>query len=292
MDLARQALSVPRLRAKFAPVYWEPLAGSGERVVGILLIEPTEDSTETLSMGAHVVMSRERLAVVLGSRRARAAHGVLKEAAEYFTQRMRAGIPLDELAPLFGGFVVGTVRQAKGYSADQLLDVAVRSVSVFGSADEIVDTQVIPPRHTHATREFLAKLKRLVVEHDSRMQERFNKTICTSNGTSVTIDYAAAGTLVQAVSLPISDRTRARNEIELAGKLFELQFAREEMDGNATRSLLLMNTAVLAEELSASQRKLAESALQRGETFAKHSNTEVFRVDTGEIAKTILLSLG
>ena len=203
---------------------------------------------------------------------------------------MRAGLSIEDLTPLFHGFRIGQARTARGYSADQLLDVAVRTVSIFGSADEIVDMEVVPPRHTHVTREFLDRLKRIVVQSNPKMQECFDRTVSAGDGTSVTIDYARGRTLVQAVSLPISSRTASNSEREVKGKLFELQFVRSSMDGNVPRMVLLMNTSILDEEITNEQRELAMIAMHRGESFAKYSNAEVVRVSSSDKARDFLLS--
>ena len=77
------------------------------------------------------------------------------------TQRQQAGLPIDEIQPLFRGFELGPVMVARAWSVEQLLDAAVRSVSVFGSAEEMIEEEEArqSPRHLVRTGEFLTQLR-------------------------------------------------------------------------------------------------------------------------------------
>ena len=127
------AAARPLVRAQFAPVFWEPLPGSGERVAAIILVAPDLESSALLAPAAHVVLNARRLRAMLGAQRGDSALGILNETARFMTERLAAGDDIRQCKPLFRHFTVGAVRQVRGFTPEQALDAAVQSVAAFGT---------------------------------------------------------------------------------------------------------------------------------------------------------------
>jgi len=207
------------------------------------------------------------------------------------TQRQQAGLPLEELRPLFHGFDVGPVMVARAWSIDQLLDAAVRSVSAFGSADEMIEEEETrqSPRHTIRTREFLTQLRRIFVGHDKMHASRFDVPLRgPAEVPDVVIDYAYGPLAVQVTSLPSTARQAENAEREAQAKLFQLDVARKQMGENAFNPTILFNTDVLNEAPGCDARKYAEWTRQRLLGFAKYEGINVLEAETPSIAARLL----
>ena len=99
-------LAAPPCVAQFRPVFWEPIPGTGERVVALIALESDPRSEVSLTPGTHCVLSIERLRAMLGRERGSASYGLLSEAAAFLTHQQNAGLPLAELQPPFHGLVM------------------------------------------------------------------------------------------------------------------------------------------------------------------------------------------
>lgn len=112
--------SAPPLVARYRALFWEPLLGTGERIVAIVAIESDGRSTQAIPAGAHVVIPAERLRAMLGRQRGTASAGVLAETADFLTACQAAGQGIEGLELPFRGMTLGPVLVARGYSVDLL----------------------------------------------------------------------------------------------------------------------------------------------------------------------------
>lgn len=280
--------------ARYSAVFWEPLSGTGERVVAMLAIEPHESTVQAVSPGTYVVLRPERLRAMLGRQRGSAAQGVLREAAAFMTSQQRAGLPLSDLKSPFYGFLVGPSSVARGLTVEQLLDAAVRSVSVFGSADEMIDEEEsqAAPRHTVRTTAFLGHLKRLLSANDDSIKSRFDKHLRLPGDTpEVTIDYAFESWLVQVTSLPTSVRQSVNAQREAQSKLLELEIARRAMDGNVVSPVLLVNEDSLQGASSEEAVNQALSMQERLIQLARSFDTQLLQAPSAERGVQLILEL-
>jgi hypothetical protein len=276
--------------ARYRAVMWEPLPGTGERLVSLLSVETHESSAQAISPGTYCVLSAARLRQMLGRQRALAASGLLNQCARFMTERQLAGMPLSELRPLFQGFELGPTFVARAYSVEQLLDAAVRSISAFGSAEEMIEEEDarISPRHMIRTAEFLKQLRRIFTSEDKRLAARFDVPVRVSNAPSVTIDYADGPFAVQVTSLPTTRKQAENTEREAQSKLFELDVAKAQLDGNAFRPALLLNLDALTETSGVEALRQAEATRERIVQFAKFKGVRVLEAETPAKAARIL----
>lgn len=270
------------------------MAGTGERVVALIALEPDERSTAVLSAGTHCVLSAERLRSLLGRQRGQASFGVLQQAAEYMTLRQQAGLPIAELDAPFHGFTLGPVLHARGYSVEQLLDASVRSVSAFGSADNLIDDEepAERPRHTVKTSEFITVVKRYVAGDDPEVKARFEKTLRVAPELpELTVDYAYHHWLLQVTSLPSTKRQSMNTLRESQSKLYEIDMIRRHMAGNEVRPVLLVNSDVMLGAAGGVALEEATRMLERLKQLAKAEGLELVETATPAEAADHLLNL-
>jgi hypothetical protein len=277
--------------ARYCATLWEPLPGTGERIVALVSVESHESTSKVIAPGTYLVISAERLRRLLGRQRATAAHAILLECAQFMTTRQQAGQPLEELKPLFQGFQVGPAFVARAYSVEQLLSAAVRSISAFGSADGMIEEeeQRQSPRHMIRTAEFLAHLRRIVTATSKDFASRFDVPLPGRDGVpEVVIDYADGPLAVQVTSLPVTPRQVEHSEREANAKMFELDVARSQMAGNHLRATVLVNTDALASDVSAEGQRHAAQLKSRVLQFARHKGFEVLEADSPADAVELL----
>lgn len=285
-----EQLNVPQVRARYAPVFWEPLPGSGERLVALLLVVPDEASSRLLAPAAHVVLSARRLRAMLGAQRGDSAVGILTETATFMTQRLLAGDDLAQCTPLFRQFTVGPLRQARGFTAEQVLDAAVQSVAAFGSAEEIID-EVLSTANTSTltTREFLQRVQVAFAPADDERRKRFGRVVTTSAGDLV-IDYVYRKHLVQFTTTPITDRQETPLRKEAEAKVLELITVHKDVMNRASAPSLVINTADQAVAgRTEESRRVARRTLEFFEAIAGVHGVQTVQVSSHEEA---VLTLG
>lgn len=279
------SLTLPGVRAKYAPVHWEPLPGSGERIVAILLVAPDAESSALLSPAAHVVLNSRRLRAMLGAQRGESALGILNEVAAFMTRRLLAGDELKACTPPFRHFTVGGVRHARGFTAEQVLDAAVQSVAAFGSADDLIDEVLSTPNtSTQSTREFLQRVQVAFAPADDDRRKRFGRAIQTSAGDFV-IDYVHHKHLVQFTTAPITDRQEPLMRKEAEAKLMELLTVHMTvMDKKSVPSLVINAAPLQAIARSNEARRVADRALRFFRDLAGTHGIEAVEVASHEEA--------
>jgi hypothetical protein len=203
-------------------------------------------------------------------------------------------MPLSELRPLFQSFVVGLAMVARGNSVGQLLDAAVRSVSAFGSADEMVTQEAmqVVPRHTVRTAEFLRGLRAAFVGVDRALDKNFDVPLKLVSGVEdITIDYADGPLLVQITSLASTKRQAESTKQEVQSKVFELDLVRREMIENALQPVLMVNTDALETAQSADAKSWAQRSRERLQRVADVSRLSLVEARDGTAGARLLREL-
>lgn len=260
----------------------------------MIALEPHESSSTNLSAGTYCVLPPERLRAMLGRQRGTAAAAVLRNVADFLTQRQSAGLPVAELQAQYHGFKVGPSFVGRGYSVEQLLDAAVRSISAFGKADDLVDEEEAKdaPRHTIKTAEFLKTLKRYVAGEDPELKQRFEKVLRPrADLPDLTVDYAYQRWMIQATSLPATKNQAVYALRESQSKLYEIDLIRRHLDGNSVSAVLLINKDVLTDNAANAVQDQARAALDRLQRLAKSDGLEVMEVTSPQEAAQLVEAL-
>lgn len=283
----------PPLAARYRAVFWEPVPGTGERIVAVLALESDARSREPIPSGSYVVIPAERLRAMLGRQRGAASVGVLNEVAEFLTVCQAAGQAIEQLELPFQGLAFGPVLAVRGYSVDQLVDAAVRTVSAFGNADDLLDDDApLVSRNTVKTAEFLRSLRRYVAGDDDRLKVRFEKRIRPKQGLpDLTVDYAFKQWMVQVTSLPVTPRQAVHSLREAQSKLYELDLIRHGMEGNDISPILMVNEDALSTASTTQQRDQAMQMLERLRQLSKSNELELVETSSPEEGAQVLLAL-
>jgi hypothetical protein len=257
-------------------------------------LEPHESSTHAVTAGTYAILPPERLRAMLGRQRGNASHNVLREVASYMTERQMAGMPITELDSPFKGFVVGPTALARGYNIEQLLNAAVRTVSAFGSAEDLVDEEDSQetPRNTVRTAEFLRALKRWVAGEDKEIGARFDRKLSVpAQHLDVTVDYAYKRWMLQVTSLPATPRQAMHAQREAQSKLYEIDKLRRGMDGNEIEPILLVNEDVLTGSLNEASKAQARMMLARMQQLSKADGLQLLTAANAQEAATLVNAL-
>jgi hypothetical protein len=281
-------MNAPKISARFSPIFWEPMAGSAERITALLAIEPEPGQTQ-LTPSAHLILPFKRLKGILGAARGTSAFGILNEVAEFMTSRLAAGLTLEELDAPFSGFTVGKARAIRAFTEEQLLSGALQMVSAFGDIDDILEDDTFGTRSTSTTLTFL-KLVQTAFSHDIKdRRSRFFKSMESDGTKRVTVDYAYQKWLVQFASLPstVGQAPYVRREAE--SKILELITARDFVE-SPTETILIINRQpiALASEGIASIVAEADESLQ---WFAKRYDVHPIEVKSTDAAVLALEQL-
>lgn len=294
MDISRaQTLTPPAIRALYAPVYWEPLPGSGERICAIVLIAPDDNSTRLLSPGAHVVVNARRLKAMLGSERGESALGILNQAAQFMGRSLYVGCSLEECTAPFKHFSTGTARRARGFTAEQILDTAVRSVAAFGSTEDLLEDFVESANHSTATtREFLQRVQTAFAPAEDARRRRFLRPVSTAAG-DVTIDYVYEKHLVQFATAPLTIRQAQNMRREAESKMLEtLTVQRTVMDNQGAAKLIINTAQLYTGALSNDAHQIAQASIAHYDAMAALHGFGTMQVSTHEDAVLALNALG
>ncbi len=282
-------LAPPHLVARFRAVMWEPVVGTGERIVALLSVEPSDSSVDEVVTGTYPVLLPERLRAIFGRKRGDAAAGVLRECAEFMSARQLAGVKLEELTPLFNSFMLGPVHQARAYSMEQLLDAAVRSVSSLGRADEILaETDMGRPGQTRRTADFLRDVRRMFAGDEDRLRCFNVRMQREAEAPEVWIDYAAGPRVVQVASVPGSVKQEHSARSELKSKLLDLEIVREEFGSNPIQPALLLNIRSLESPLDDDALKVARAAHEEFRRYAEWTKVRLIEVSSAGAAAQAL----
>jgi hypothetical protein len=292
MNRIASLLSAPTVVARYRAVMWEPIEGTGERVVALLSVEPSEDSADHLAPGTYLVLGQERLRAILGRIRGDSAFGVLSECARYMTSRQLRGEPIEQVQPLFRGFTTGPIHQARAYGVDQLLDAAIRTLSAFGSSSDLFgESDPVRPSNRRSA-EFLRQIRRAFAHGDEEKQRRFNVRLQREQSApEVWVDYANGPVVLQVLSVPGSVNQAPPAEAELKSKILDLEVVRKEFDGNRIEPSLLLNVRSLESPLDEGGKRVAQQAHEQIRRYAEWASLRVFEVTSASDAARVLETL-
>ena len=179
---------------------------------------------------------------------------------------------------------------------DQLLETAVRSVSAFGLADEMIEDEEAAAtetlRSTLKTAQFLRQLRRHVAGDDANLRSRFNKRLKLGDALpEVTIDYAFNEWMVQVTSLPATQKQSSNTIKESQSKLFEIELLRDAMLDTPLRPVLLVNEDILAHSPSDAARDEAARMLDRLRKLTSSRSVDLIEAPTPESAAKLVRAL-
>jgi hypothetical protein len=288
MDMTRSNLAKPTLIVNYVPIFWEPLPGTGEKLIAMIAVTPNEATQQLTQPKTYITLPLKRLINLLGHSKGTSAFGILQQAALFLSERLEAGLQLEEAIPPFFGFSLGKVKRSSGWSITQVLHAAVSSVSALGTSEEMIVEEFEDAPHIANTRTFLNNVKHRISSVDKSLEARFNKRLQLPDLPEITIDYSHENLLVQVASLPISSKHAPYAIREAESKLFQMDLAASEMKSVKVQPKLLINAESTLHYKSETDTALANEFLKRFQIFAQKKNTEIFTADSTESAAHFL----
>lgn len=278
----------PPYAAHVVPVTWEPNHATGERFVAVVAIR--YETPAGTPPSSHIVFRHQQLRAMIGHRRASSAYGILEHVSRFIFQQLVADVPLSELSTPFEGFTTGRPVRARGYSENQVVDTAIRTLSAFGTRDTYVDEQEGVQRNSVPTSQFLRTLRTTFAGDEKDLRARFNRRIQWPGTPEITIDYAHNKYMVQVTSLPQSVPHLITLQKEAESKMFELDVATTLMrrDAAVTFPALLVNTAALSESVTDDAEVVARSLLDRLRFMSEQKEMSIIETTSPADAARIL----
>lgn len=237
MELRHLFPATPSVSAEWAPVYFEPLLGSGERIAVAVICRDNEGH------GAARVAVRHSVLKCMYSDQAAYVLGLIELLVESFDDHLLSGGVLGDWVPPSTNCYLGPIRVAFGESLDSILAQGVRLSASLASGVEIESvTQEESGDSALQVERFIQQVKATVRQRVQDFESRFNQTVTVRQGAEPTsIGYlgerlaANFDVLVPGVSLT-RKRTRAK------AKLLDLQALKDQVDlvgGRNSYELLL-----------------------------------------------------
>ncbi|RQN35027.1 hypothetical protein [Paraburkholderia tropica] len=282
---------VPPFAAKAAPVLWTPNASTGERFVALILLK--YESPERGEVATPLSFHPKQMKAMMGTKRAESALGIIQHVADFMRQQLLSGVALGEVIAPFDGFQVGNQSSVRGYSAKQVIDTAIRTLSAFGTRTSFDDGEDAAQRNSIPTRQFLRSLRSAFARDDDERRARFNRSITVSGSAEMTIDYAHDKQLVQVTSLPQSAPHLITLQKEAESKILELDITASLLRSESApaRSSLLINTASLTHAETKEARQIANELLDRLRFMSEQKGIDLHPVGNPIEAAHILESL-
>lgn len=215
----------PSVHAEWAAVYFEPLMGSGERLVVAVVCRDSE------GRGAAKIAFKNNVIKCMYQDQSERVMGLLHLVVESFDEHVLSGRTLKEWASPLASCFVGPVRVALGDSLESILNQGIRLTSSLAGDVEIEgNVQEDGGDSILVVERFVQQIKASVRQRVQDFESRFNRTVVVRQGAEPTaIGYlgvrlaANFDMLVPGISLT-RKRTRAK------AKLLDLQALKDQVD--------------------------------------------------------------
>lgn len=175
---------LPRFRATWAPIYLEPIIGSGERIT-IAIAAIADDG----SIHVHPVLKEENVRCFLGSATPRFLNlaGLCIESARRHLETERS---LEDWKPPMEGAILGEQMRVYSKNMTGVIRMAVKSSAFLASLPDILDAEYeSEPATDDARKKWVGLVREAVVSKAPRLGDRFDKLIDLKKKRSKRIDY-------------------------------------------------------------------------------------------------------
>lgn len=289
MDLKHMFPSPPSVSAEWAPVYIEPLHGSGERfVVAVVCRDEGGRGEAKLAVRASVLkcMYGEQAGQVLG---------LAELVIESFHDHLMSGGNLGTWMPPSQNCHIGVVRVAYGESLDSILNQGIRLTASLAE-----DVSVELPAQDDSSGvsalqvdRFVQQVKATVKQRMQDFESRFNRTVVVRQGAEPTSIGYLGVQIAANFDVLIPDYSLTRKRTRAKAKLLDLQALKDQVDLAGSRrayELMLWVPAQSSPLYSEADFRKSESVfLELQEIGDKHS-LRVEKMDSPEQAAQRIFS--
>ena len=285
MTLISQFPEVPQSRAEWAPVYIEPMLGSGERITALIVARMDNGSSLVeLSLRAKV------LTCMYGDQGAKIL-GVAKFLKDSLDEHLAIGRQLSEWIPPAANCYVGVIRIALGGQLEDVVRRAARLTASTSGADliEVEGDEIVAA--APEVDQWMQTIRGIVTDKSRHLGEYFNQEVSIRPGAMPTrIGYLGERIAANFDALvPGNNLSNKRNRSK--ARLVDLQILQDQVDliKRSSYELMLWVPARSAPNYSEKAIASAYAALLELEEFGdKHHLRVVGLTDPQAAADRIL----
>lgn len=258
---------VPDIQAKWAPLYIEPMHGSGERIV--VATAAVDDSG---SFYVHATLSQRVLQCMYGDR-AEVLDGLINLALDVLQAYLATGGSLESWVPPFRSCHLGTCRTAMGSSLEHVARSGAALTSSltaklsdysFEQSQESVGTGLDVDR-------WVQQIRERVCVQNPHLDARFNGEILVRPGASPTKIGYLGGSIAANFDMLIPGSNLSNRRFRSKSRLLDLQILKDQVDHLLPRTsyeLLLWIPERDSPGFSPRQLDAAHGALSELQAFA------------------------
>lgn len=269
----------------WAPIFLEPMVGSGERIAFAVAAYCSEQ-------GGFVqrTISEATLQCMYGNQSA-AIGGLMAFAVESVQEHFSSGEPLENWSSPFAGCMLGPVRTALASSAEQAARMGGQLIASLWKSSPL-QVQALPdPRSTMDTDQWTALIRAEVLGSNPALEARFNHEVRVKHGASPTrIGYLGERIAANFDALVASNMTIRRQRAK--SKLMDLQALRQHdrlLNTRHSYELMLWVPPANSSDYSLHQIDVARSVFLELEEFADRENLRVRDFNDPSRAAAIIL---
>ena len=228
--LLQQAPAIPDYQAEFQAIYFEPISHSGERFA-IAIAAQSQSEYKVI----HTI--QPKLIKCMFGEHYESMNGFINIITNNLDLYLKSNNPLSSWIPPIQGVYKSDLIST--HSAKGMDGVVFQALTTFSSlyrgnaindiADEILERENENNAESESTR-IITSVRALLVAKNEQFSKRFNQKIKTSNGGSVSIDYAGVHYNANISNFNVKSISHA--EIYAKAKLHELDVLREDRARN------------------------------------------------------------
>lgn len=277
--------AAPSGKFAWAPIFLEPMVGSGERIAFAVAAYCPEQ-------GGFVqrTISEATLQCMYGSQSI-AIGGLIAFAVESVQDHFASGEPLESWDSPFAGCMLGPIRTALAGSSEQAAHMGGRLIASLWKASQLQVQDLSDGRSTMDTDQWTALIKAEVLGANPALEVRFNHEVRVKHGASATrIGYLGEKIAANFDALVASNMTIRRQRAK--SKLMDLQALRRHdrlLNTRHSYELMLWVPPANSPDYSEQQIDVARSAFLELEEFADRENLRVRDLNDPARAAAIIL---
>jgi hypothetical protein len=257
MELRHLFPAAPSITAEWAPVYFEPLLGSGERLAVAVICRDSE------GRGAAKIAVRSAVLKCMYADQAEHVLGLIELVVESFDDHLLSEGILGEWVPPSTSCYIGPIRVAFGESLDSILAQGIKlTASLAGEVEIDSVTEEEKNDSTLQVERFVQQVKVALKQRVQDSESRFNRTVTVRQGAEPTSIGYLGPRLAANFDVLVPDISLTRKRTRAKAKLLDLQALKDQVDlggGRDSYELLLWVP-------STSSPLYSESAFRRSES--------------------------
>jgi|GEM_PF-2505447 len=266
------------IKAIWAPVYFEPIRHSGERItIANAILSPENNIIKVLS-----TLNPSVLRCLFGNRQDEILH-LVDIIISDLQSHLHAHSTLESWQPMLSGVFLGKVRKIKDYSIEKMLEKIIPATSSLGVTEE---KEAINAPHTH---KWTTQIKNIVTIKHPHLQKCFDKELYVNNHRIGTIGFVGNKLAANFTEVkPVVNITNAIDQSLRRLMLIKSFSARADLYGSQEWTGMIVHQTNVA-NLSYLQQQNAASHLERIKAHAEDLNIPVKCVESTEQAADFIL---